>query len=119
MKFWTAQYRYSGDDRIDITAKSEDKIGKLFAPTIQLVFNYKDGYITQDEYIEQYMDLLTKSFKNHKLIWEKFLDMNITVVFVCYCKADTFCHRLLLAKVLDNMGATYLGELKNLKQEKK
>jgi len=111
MEFWTAQYRYFKNNRIDITAKSTDFIGKLFAPTIQLVYNYKNGVITQSEYTEQYMEILKKSFNTYTSIWTKFLDMDAQAVFVCYCKSGDFCHRLILAKVLSNMGAKYNGEI--------
>jgi len=41
MQLWTAQYRYPGPHRLDITVKGRDPIGKMFAPTWDMVKQYK------------------------------------------------------------------------------
>lgn len=48
----TAQYRYSGNDRLDITVKGNDPIGKIFAPTWEMVRLYKE-YKNEINYIRE------------------------------------------------------------------
>ena len=55
LKVYTAQYGYRGKDRLDITVKSGDR---TFAPTWDMVMDYKSGKITQEEYTEMYYDLM-------------------------------------------------------------
>ena len=40
---YTAQYRYPGMDRLDITVKGQDRFGKFFAPTWNMVSGFKKG----------------------------------------------------------------------------
>ncbi|MCL6559472.1 MAG: hypothetical protein K6U74_11870 [Firmicutes bacterium] len=103
----TAQYNYRGEDRLDITVKSGDK---TFAPTWDMVMAYKSGKITQEEYTEMYYALMRRSYQNNRRRWEEVLAMD-KVVLVCFCRAGDFCHRLLLAGILEKLGAEYCGEI--------
>jgi hypothetical protein len=40
---YTARYRYSGNDRLDITVKGKDPIGRIFAPSRKMVMGSKEG----------------------------------------------------------------------------
>jgi uncharacterized protein YeaO (DUF488 family) len=104
---YTAQYRYSGNNRLDITVKGQDPIGKHFAPTWDMVMGYKNGSVSKKEYIVQYLNILKKVDKS---IWENILNRD-EVVLVCFCSSKDFCHRKVLAKVLERKGAIYTGEV--------
>lgn len=106
-KIYTSQYRYSGPHRKDITAKSGDK---LFAPAWNLVMAYKSGQITEDEYADAYRLQMEISRRTHPKDWEELLRQEHTVL-VCFCRAGAFCHRVLLAKMLEELGAEYCGEV--------
>ncbi len=109
MKLYTAPYRYSGDDRLDITVKGKDSTGKIFAPTWKMIMGSKEGKISWDDYKGLYKDLMRKSYRLHKEIWDKLLKRD-EVTLVCFCKSSTSCHRYLLAEYLSKLGAEYRGE---------
>ena len=79
---------------IDVTVKSGDK---AFAPTWKMVMGSKQGKITDDEYAKQYTELMRQSYKQNKQRWDEALNLNEAII-ACYCKADSFCHRYLLAE---------------------
>ena len=113
MKLYTAQFRYSGSDRIDITSRTSDKYGKLFAPPWSLVSDYKQSIINEDEYTDQYSDLLMHAIASNPALWVEFLELESATV-VCYCRADSFCHRYIIAEFCKIMCSTssleYVGE---------
>lgn len=86
---YTAQYRYSGPDRVDITVKGQHPTWRHFAPTWDMVMGVKKGSITEDEYIRRYLIILDAIPQQ---IWGILLQME-TITFVCFCKEHNFCHR--------------------------
>lgn len=108
MTLYTAQYRYQGQDRIDITVKGSHIVGKAFAPTWAMVDGYKKGSISAAEYEEQYYDLLTERWANDALDIRNVTDKLVTlfgpvgrdITVVCFCPAGKFCHRHLLVRWL-------------------
>lgn len=109
MDLYTAQYRYSGYDRLDITVKGKDPIGKVFAPTWKMVMGVKEDKISWDKYCLMYHDLMRKSYQNNREIWNKVLAKK-DVTIVCFCPKDSLCHRYLLVEYFEKLGAIYLGE---------
>lgn len=111
LEVYTAQYRYSGPDRYDITVKSGEQ---AFAPTWEMVLGYKKGTVSEDAYTGAYQAKMGLSYivKSTKPKWDALLKRD-RVVLVCFCKAGDFCHRVLLAKMLVELGAIYKGELTN------
>ena len=107
MRVYTAQYRYSDENRVDITVKSGMKI---FAPDWKMVIDVKSGAITEEEYTKKYYGKMRLSYKNNRTEWDNFMKRD-SVVLVCFCKAGTFCHRYLLANIFVKLGAEYLGEV--------
>jgi hypothetical protein len=107
IKVYTAQYRYKGSNRLDITVKTGNKV---FAPEWWLVRNYKEGRINEEEYTKFYYELMRKSYREHPKEWERIFKMD-RVVFVCFCPPNKFCHRLLLAHIFTALGAEYMGEI--------
>ncbi len=106
MKVYTAHISYTGPDRLDITVKSGNK---AFAPTWSMVMASKRGEMSEAEYREQYIQKMRHSYLNNHEEWQKLMQQD-QVTLVCYCKPGKFCHRIILAKILAEMGAQYLGE---------
>lgn len=107
LKVYTAQYRYAGPDRLDITVKTGNK---AFAPTWDIVMGLKQGQITEAEYEARYRELMRASWRRNRAEWQRLLARD-RVVLVCFCPPGAFCHRVLLAGYLEKCGATYCGEL--------
>jgi len=110
---YTAQYRYSGRDRLDITVKGNDPAGKLYAPTWAMVKGVKDGTLPESWYEETYYKLLIERWHTHGEEMARLVDMvkdrDITVV--CFCPANTFCHRHLMVSFFKhNWQVKYGGE---------
>lgn len=93
---------------LDITIQSGDKV---FAPTWKMVKNYKFGTLTEAGYTKQYLALMRDSYKRYPHRWREILSKE-KVILACYCPADTFCHRHLLADMLVKCGAEYVKEIK-------
>jgi len=114
MDIYTAQYRYKGDDRLDITVKGGDDIGKTFAPTWEMVNKYKAGTMSEEYYTDLYQNLMNSRWEEQKKYYKTTFDMVAkgkgTVTLVCFCPSGAFCHRVILAEGLDNLGGNYLGE---------
>jgi uncharacterized protein YeaO (DUF488 family) len=109
-RVWTATYRYNGPDRLDITAKGKDHFGIAFAPTWDMVMGYKQGRISEAEYERRYLELLRESWNKRPDAWQNLLG-RMEVTLVCFCRSGDFCHRVLLAKLLErHFGFSYRGE---------
>ena len=106
LKVYTAQYQYDESNRLDITVKTGLK---MFAPTWDMVMDYKDHRITASQYSVLYYEKMRKSYKTYREIWDWLLNQE-EVVLVCFCKNGEFCHRYLLADILEKLGAKYMGE---------
>jgi uncharacterized protein YeaO (DUF488 family) len=111
---YTAQYRYPGMDRLDITVKGQDRFGKLFAPTWAMVKMAKAEIGNwQELYTGQYYSLLIERWKTHGAEMFKIVEAarNKDITVVCFCPAGAFCHRHLLVKFLQhNYAVEYGGE---------
>ena len=101
---YTAQYRYPGNDRLDITVKGNNIAGKIYAPTWEMVNDWKKDTLSNDGYTAMYYELLIDRFHNMKDFKEStFRMINILCgtndmperdfTVVCFCPADSFCHR--------------------------
>lgn len=113
MELWTAQYRYPGPHRLDITVKGQDPFGKLFAPTWEMVSTYHKSSRTNNDkqiYVEKYHELILNVINRNPEAWNKLLAMPY-VVLVCFCPPGEFCHRHLLVYYLQKYGAKYNGEI--------
>ena len=107
LQIYTAQYEYEGANRFDITVKTGEQ---MFAPTWDMVIDYKEGRIPKEEYTKQYYEKMRKSYTTHKDTWDWLLRQK-EVVLVCFCKKGDFCHRYLLKDMLVKLGAVYIGEV--------
>lgn len=106
---YTAQYRYAGPDWLDITVKGNDPLGRYFAPTWEMVTQYKRD-MDQDAYTQAYVQLMRRSYQTNRAAWENVLAQN-RLVLVCFCPPEAFCHRIVLARLLSACGAQLGGEI--------
>jgi ribA/ribD-fused uncharacterized protein len=63
-----------------------------------------------DIYMEDFMALMKSSIQRRADIWGALLSSDY-VVLVCFCDEDAFCHRLIVAAILEMLGGKYHGEL--------
>ena len=115
MDIYTAHFRYSGDDRLDITIKGNTPPGNVLAPTWPMVRALQMGQITQWDYTIRYFALLMSRVSSIGDGWRITLDEIVTdrqsLTLVCFCPAGQFCHRVLAARMLEDMGyGKYHGE---------
>ena len=105
--------RYRGSDGLDITLKSSQGLGRVFAPTAwNMVLGVKRGTVSEAQYRTWYLTLLRSVYRTHPNAWQQLLGLP-RVVLLCYCRAGTFCHRHLLAEVLSKLGAELHGEVES------
>ncbi len=76
------------------------ELQKLFPP-FQLVMDYKNEKITEEEYTEKYLSHLNNRNPN----WGKAIEKLQGCVLLCYCKKGKFCHRHIIADILRSHGA--------------
>jgi len=119
MELWTiqlAQWRAAkarGVPLIDTTVKSGDPV---FAPNWTIVQGVKANMITEQEYTERYLDLMRSSFKQNRPRWLTLCSME-QVAIACYCPVGVFCHRHLLANMIEKVCSAHglpfqaMGEL--------
>lgn len=102
VKVWTAQYRYPGIDRVDITMKCPPKtIGVAFQPGWDIVTGIKSGYITAEQYTKIYKERMDVSFRTNRSYWDALVSKP-EIVLVCFCPNGDFCHRYLLTAILQS-----------------
>ncbi|MCK4787782.1 MAG: DUF488 family protein [Desulfobacteraceae bacterium] len=113
---------YKGPKQLDITVRTTDPIGRLFAPTWEIVrpiinsrkyglhinTTWKD---LENTYTAQYEALLLQKIgpAERQQIAELF-QRDPFVVLMCYCKRHDFCHRNLVAQWFVRAGA-HLGTM--------
>jgi len=106
-RIYTATYRYSGADRLDITVKGQHAFGQIFAPNWDMVMGVKQGRITNAQYTERYMNILNNVPQAYYDELAKYPEITL----VCFCPKGAFCHRVLLASHLATKGGfEYHGE---------
>lgn len=107
--------QYGDAQIINITVKNGVK---MFAPTWDMVTDYKKGIITEERYTELYYSLMRQRFKENREYFESFIRDKEKVVITCFCDPDGFCHRFILVKILSAIANSigeefvYLGELR-------
>ena len=113
---YTAQYRYSGPDRLDITVKGQDPMGKVLAPTWEMVRGYKGNPSKfRSIYIGMYRAMLDSRAvmpDTQRLLFGILARaVKEDVTFVCFCRSGAFCHRVLAAGWIEaNYNIEYKGE---------
>jgi uncharacterized protein YeaO (DUF488 family) len=109
MVIYTGNLKYSGMDRLNISRAGKDAVGLTFAPSWELVKDWKASKVDEAGYRERYLAEMRSSYRKNKGAWLNLLKRE-TVTFVCFENAGEFCHRLILAAIFEKLGATYAGE---------
>jgi hypothetical protein len=98
----------------DITVKSGFE---PFAPEASVLWAYKRGEVSDDQYTELYLTRLRALFRASPEVFEEFLSRPGPIAVACYCTAGKFCHRhIFLAFIREiaednNYDISYLGEI--------
>jgi uncharacterized protein YeaO (DUF488 family) len=101
LHLFTAQIgKYKGPDALDITVKSGDH---AFAPTWDIVLDWKSGKINWETYTQRYRQKMLESYRQHSDTWNNILHKG-DLTLLCYCREGEHCHRYLLAEFLCKLG---------------
>jgi len=111
LRFYTSKYQYQGPSRLDVTVKGQDSLGKHFAPTWEMLGAWKSGAISSREYTARYYELMRERYRNDRGPWDELLNKDEAVLVCFEAPEDGFCHRYVLANILERLGAMYCGEL--------
>lgn len=112
LKVWTARISSRDPDVVNVTRKSGVS---AFAPSWVLLGPLKKlgRTPTDDEwrtYASGYLAEMAQSYRKNRATWDSLL-ARPRVVLTCYCSNPERCHRRILAKVLEHLGAEDCGEL--------
>ncbi|MHB8625528.1 MAG: DUF488 family protein, N3 subclade [Aggregatilineales bacterium] len=111
---YTSRIGYRGADALDTTVKSGAGLGRILAPTWELVLGVKAGHddrrwrdqpiptLTEAEYTERYYTLLRDRFRAKPDTFVELLRRE-RIILCCYCKPDVFCHRYLAVDILEKI----------------
>lgn len=72
------------------------------APSRELLWGYKGNHLTSREYFTRYKDLCRQRYRRHPEQWQELIRRR-KIALACYCKADCFCHRLILKNILEKL----------------
>lgn len=105
MRIYTAQIGRSGSGLIlDTTVKSGAGLGKMLAPTWDIVWGVKKAQISEQEYETSYLAILRERYSRDKAAFLEILALE-EVTLTCYCRAGKFCHRHIAVNVLEKIAA--------------
>ena len=98
----------AGQRVLNTTVKSGTGLGAVFAPTWDMVMQFKRSEIDWDAYRRLYVQLMRTRFVQHREAFLEALDSDELIV-CCYCH-DTHattrhCHRYLLVEILEKIAA--------------
>lgn len=94
---YTAHYRYSGPDRLDITVKGQHPFGRVLAPRWEMVMAVHNNGVSAHRY---YMDEYWKILESVPMkVWDEMLTEK-QITLVCFDPEDAFCHRNLVVEYM-------------------
>ena len=109
---YTAPFDYEGDDRVDVSFSGGNFV---LTPPRHMLFDYRMGRLSQQQFRADYFKFLEGSFVQHTYNWDNVLDGR-RIVLVCSCNADdATCHRHFLIEFLARFGAVYNGAIASKK----
>ena len=80
----------------------------ILAPTWSLVRDYKAGEITEAQYRKEFIALLKRRNINFKHVVK---ELKNNSVLLCYEKAGEFCHRRIVAQLIEQKTGIIVKEL--------
>ena len=109
MIVYTGQIGRIQQPYLDITVKSGQGLGRLLAPTWEMVMGIKRGALDQAGYEAMYIDLLRQRYRQDRSGFIRILTPENTDVIRlgCYCKPHTYCHRYLAVEVLEKIARAH------------
>ena len=109
MIVYTGQIGHIQQPHLDITVKSGQGLGRLLAPTWEMVMGFKRGALSQADYEAMYIDLLRQRYRQGRSGFIRILTLENTdaIRLVCYCKPHTYCHRYLAVEVLEKIARAH------------
>ncbi len=107
---------------LNTTVKSGSGLGKIFAPTWDMVLAFKRGDINWQRYTRRYQALLRERYRQHEAAFLEVLSREVVIV-CCYCQdshaTTRHCHRYLLVDILEKVACHHaidfeaIGEVSN------
>lgn len=114
----TKEYVESGLTPVSIAGKTPDFFTypkwTNFAPRKELFYRWKNGEITNEEYMIEYEEYLSLNISPLAIDRLKKLATHKEIVMCCYEKSSDFCHRHTLAQWLSNELGMPIGEVEIL-----
>lgn len=111
VEVWTARISTRDSDAFNITRKTGCP---TFAPSWPLVRTALTNGLSAEElwqsYARSYLREMSISYHENRPEWEALL-ARPRVVLTCYCTDPSRCHRTLLGRILERLGASFKGEL--------
>ena len=115
LEIWTSRISTKDPDAFDVTYKSGAKVfapsWAIFKPMLDI---RRSGRVATEEewqnYARKYLLEMRASRKRHPEAWVTLLGRS-RAVLVCYCVDPARCHRTLLGRFLEKLGAVFHGEL--------
>jgi hypothetical protein len=93
---------------LDITVKSGQGLGRLLAPTWDMVMGIKKETLSEKAYTDQYLELLRTRYRRDKSGFLQLLAPESgELVLGCYCPPHAFCHRYIAIEVLQKIGQAH------------
>jgi len=99
-------------DGIDVTRKSSSYELRGLTPHWDMIKNFKSGLLSRENYTRLYLDIL-QTFDGELAVERLVVRIKKEGlrILLCYCKPGAFCHRVLLARHLEQFGLEYGGEM--------
>ena len=119
LRVWTiqlAKWRLLNGTDIELVNITLASGWAVFAPTPELLGNYKRGRVNDEGYRLEFRRLCWVRMHHNSTAWDDLVAMD-KIALACYCPADTFCHRLEILAPLEyyckNKGIEfeYCGEI--------
>jgi hypothetical protein len=104
----TGQISRLSQPYLDITVKSGQGLGKLLAPTWDMVMGIKKATLSEEAYTGLYLELLRSRYRSNKNGFLQLLEPEGgELVLACFCRPHTFCHRYIAVDVLQKIGQAH------------
>lgn len=110
-KIYTSNFLVKTPDTfiLDVSSKSRSK---AFAVNHGLVEDLRNRVIDEQEYANRYCEFLSKSSNEYRKEWLDLLHKDSVTIKSFGEVSEWYQPRFLLARVLENLGCTYMGEIK-------
>ncbi len=104
-----ARWREANQRGIEVVNTTVKSGMPIFAPSKDIVYGVKYHGMSTDEYRHEYLRLMNQSYFQNQQAWEEFLlfRRDSRIALACYCTPGEFCHRHLLAPMIQKVATHY------------